>query len=165
MTNQPVAECLSTDVSVLGGGPAGTWAADRRTAATTRRTLVAVGWFERVKKAAAGQRVTGADRRQATAVFDELGMLNAERDRLTRDGIRGVATITAIGQNVATTALGTWHELVLEVRLSNRELDLPDLIRSLDVGQAIFSSAVSDVQRFVVADVRPRNVAHGGEAF
>jgi hypothetical protein len=49
--------------------------------------------------------------------------------------------------------------------LSNRELDLPDLIRSLDVGQAIFSSAISDVQRFVVADVRPRNVAHGGEAF
>ena len=59
--------------------------------------------------------------RQATAVFDELGVLNAERDRLTRDGIRGVATITAIGQNVATTALDTWHELVLEVRLPNRD--------------------------------------------
>jgi DNA helicase HerA-like ATPase len=52
-----------------------------------------------------------------------------------------------------------------KVRLSNRELDLPDLIRALDVGQAIFSSAVSDAARFVVADVRPRNVAHGGEAF
>lgn len=52
-----------------------------------------------------------------------------------------------------------------KVRLSNRELDLPDLIRALDVGQAIFSSAVSDAQRFVVAQVRPRNVAHGGEAF
>lgn len=51
------------------------------------------------------------------------------------------------------------------VRLSGRVLELPDLIRSLGVGQAIFSSAVSDAQRFVVADVRPRNVAHGGEAF
>lgn len=51
------------------------------------------------------------------------------------------------------------------VRLAGRSLDLPELIRSLDVGQAIISSAVSDVQRFVVADVRPRNVAHGGEAF
>jgi hypothetical protein len=59
--------------------------------------------------------------RQATAVFDELGMLNAERDRLTPDGIPGVATITGIGQNVATTALDTWHELVLEVRLPNRD--------------------------------------------
>jgi hypothetical protein len=51
------------------------------------------------------------------------------------------------------------------VRLAGRTLDLPDLIRSLGVGQAIFSSAVSDAPRFVVADVRPRNVAHGGEAF
>lgn len=52
-----------------------------------------------------------------------------------------------------------------KVRLANRELQLPDLIRALDVGQAIFSSAVSDAPRFVVAQVRPRNVAHGGEAF
>lgn len=51
------------------------------------------------------------------------------------------------------------------IRLQNRELDLPELIRSLDVGQAIFSSAMSDAARFVVANVRPRNVAHGGEAF
>lgn len=52
-----------------------------------------------------------------------------------------------------------------KIRLHNRELDLPELIRSLDVGQAIFSSASSDAPRFVVASVRPRNVAHGGEAF
>ena len=51
------------------------------------------------------------------------------------------------------------------IRLNGRELQLPDLIRSLDVGQAIFSSATSDASRFVVGDVRPRNVAHGGEAF
>jgi uncharacterized protein DUF87 len=51
------------------------------------------------------------------------------------------------------------------VRLAGKTLDLPDLIRSLGVGQAIFSSAVSDASRFIVADVRPRNVAHGGEAF
>jgi hypothetical protein len=51
------------------------------------------------------------------------------------------------------------------VRLNGRELDIPELIRSLDVGQAIFSSATSDAPRFVVGEVRPRNVAHGGEAF
>jgi Helicase HerA, central domain len=51
------------------------------------------------------------------------------------------------------------------IRLNGRDLDLPDLIRSLDVGQAIFSSATSDANRFVVGTVRPRNVAHGGEAF
>lgn len=52
-----------------------------------------------------------------------------------------------------------------KIRLHNREIDLPELIRSLDVGQAIFSSATSDAARLVVANVRPRNVAHGGEAF
>lgn len=52
-----------------------------------------------------------------------------------------------------------------KIRFSNREIDLPELIRSLDVGQAIFSSATSDASRFVIANVRPRNVAHGGEAF
>lgn len=51
------------------------------------------------------------------------------------------------------------------IRLNNREIDLPELIRSLDVGQAVFSSATSDAARLVVANVRPRNVAHGGEAF
>ena len=80
-----------------------------------------MGWFERVKKASAGQRVTRAHQREATAVVDELNALNAERDRLTRDGLAGIATITAIQQNVATTALGPWHELVLEVQLPNRD--------------------------------------------
>jgi uncharacterized protein len=51
------------------------------------------------------------------------------------------------------------------IRYGGRELDLPDLIRALDVGQAIFSSATSDASRFVIGNVRPRNVAHGGEAF
>jgi hypothetical protein len=80
-----------------------------------------VGWFERVKKASAAQRVTRADERQAMAVLDELNAVNAERDRLTRDGLAGVATITGIRQNIAFTALGTWHELVLEVQLPNRD--------------------------------------------
>ena len=51
------------------------------------------------------------------------------------------------------------------IRLNNRDIDLSDLIRSLDVGQAIFSSSTSTGSRFVVANVRPRMVAHGGEAF
>ena len=80
-----------------------------------------MGWLDRVKKANAGQRVTKADRRHATAVVDELRVLNAERDRLTRDGLVGTATITDIRQDVAATALGTWHELVLQVQLPNRE--------------------------------------------
>jgi uncharacterized protein len=52
-----------------------------------------------------------------------------------------------------------------KVRVGAREIDLADLIRSLDVGQAIFSSSASNAPRLVVATVRPRMVAHGGEAF
>ncbi|MGH8736734.1 MAG: ATP-binding protein [Burkholderiales bacterium] len=52
-----------------------------------------------------------------------------------------------------------------KIRLNSKEIDLPEMIRSLDVGQAIFSSAASTANRFVVGNVRPRNVAHGGEAF
>jgi uncharacterized protein len=51
------------------------------------------------------------------------------------------------------------------MRHAGRTLELPELIRTLDVGQAIFSSATSDAARFVIGNVRPRNVAHGGEAF
>jgi hypothetical protein len=79
-----------------------------------------MGWFERVKKASAGQRITSADKRQATAVADELSALNAERDHLTRDGLACVAIITDVRENVATTKLGTRHELVLDVQLPNR---------------------------------------------
>jgi hypothetical protein len=52
-----------------------------------------------------------------------------------------------------------------KVRLQGREISLPELIRSLDVGQAIISSATSDIPRFVIVSLRPRMVAHGGEAF
>ena len=52
-----------------------------------------------------------------------------------------------------------------KIRLNGKEIDLPEMIRSLDVGQGIFSSATSTANRFVVGNVRPRNVAHGGEAF
>lgn len=52
-----------------------------------------------------------------------------------------------------------------KMRLAGREIDVPELIRSLDVGQALFSSASCSAPRFVIGNVRPRNVAHGGEAF
>jgi hypothetical protein len=51
------------------------------------------------------------------------------------------------------------------VRSAGRDLLMTDLVRSLDVGQALFSSASSDASRLVIGEVRPRNVAHGGEAF
>lgn len=38
-----------------------------------------------------------------------------------RDGQKGVATVVAIRENVAITALGTWHELVLDVQLPDRD--------------------------------------------
>jgi hypothetical protein len=52
-----------------------------------------------------------------------------------------------------------------KIRQGGREIDLSGLIRALDVGQAIFSSATSDANRLIVGEIRPRNVAHGGEAF
>lgn len=52
-----------------------------------------------------------------------------------------------------------------KIRLHGREIDLPEMIRSLEVGQAIISSASSDASRLVAATLRPRMVAHGGEAF
>jgi uncharacterized protein len=51
------------------------------------------------------------------------------------------------------------------IRLDGRELDMAALIRSLDVGQAVFSSATSTAPRLVVGEIRPRMVAHGGESF
>lgn len=80
-----------------------------------------VSWFERVRRAGAGQRVTRADRRQAADTLAELTALNAERERLLLDGIAGVATIVGIRENVATTSLGRWHELELDVQLSGQD--------------------------------------------
>ncbi|OBK92346.1 hypothetical protein A5645_23975 [Mycobacterium asiaticum] len=80
-----------------------------------------MGWFERARKASAGQRVTRADKRAALGYLAELNALNADRERLMRDGLSGVATIAGIRRNVATTALGAWHELVLDVRLPERD--------------------------------------------
>lgn len=51
------------------------------------------------------------------------------------------------------------------IRLDGRDLDVGGLIRSLDVGQAVFSSATSSASRLVVGEIRPRLVAHGGESF
>lgn len=80
-----------------------------------------MGWFERARKASAGQRVTRSDKQQAMAAFAELNALNADRERLTRDGLTGVATIVGIRENVATTTLGSWHELELDVRLPDQD--------------------------------------------
>jgi hypothetical protein len=52
-----------------------------------------------------------------------------------------------------------------KIRLFNREIDLPEMIRTLDVGQAIISCASASVSRLVAVSLRPRMVAHGGEAF
>lgn len=52
-----------------------------------------------------------------------------------------------------------------KIRLFNREIDLPEMIRSLDVGQAIISCASASAPRLVAVSLRPRMVAHGGEAF
>ncbi|MGO9509510.1 MAG: hypothetical protein ACLPXZ_19990 [Mycobacterium sp.] len=53
--------------------------------------------------------------------FAELNALNVNRERLMREGLTGVATIVGIRENVATTMLGTWHELDLDVALPDRE--------------------------------------------
>ena len=80
-----------------------------------------VGWFDRARKASAGQRVTRTDRRQALDTVAELSALNAERERLMREGTQGTATIVGIRENVATTMLGSWHELELDVRLPDQD--------------------------------------------
>ena len=80
-----------------------------------------MGWFERAQKASAGQRVTRSDKLQAMDAFAELNALNAERDRLKREGVAGVATIVGIRENVATTMLGSWHELELDVQLPDQD--------------------------------------------
>lgn len=50
-----------------------------------------------------------------------------------------------------------------KMRVNGRPLELAEAIRQLEVGQAIFSSAVSNAPRLVVGTIRPRVVAHGGE--
>lgn len=80
-----------------------------------------MGWFDRVRSANAGARVTRADHRQAMAAVDELAALTAERERLMRDGLVGDATIVAIDRDVDRTPLGSWHDLTLDVRLPGRE--------------------------------------------
>lgn len=80
-----------------------------------------MGWFERAKKASAGQRVTRSDQRHAVDAVAELNERSAERERLMRDGLPGVATIVAIRENVETTALGRWHEVELDVRLPDQD--------------------------------------------
>jgi hypothetical protein len=80
-----------------------------------------MGWFERAKKASAGQRVTRSDNQHAIDAVAELNALNADRERLMREGLRGIATIVAIHENVTTTVLGSWHELELDVQLPDRD--------------------------------------------
>lgn len=51
------------------------------------------------------------------------------------------------------------------IKLDQQEIEVADLIRNLDTGQVLVSSATSDAKRLVVGEIRPRMVAHGGEAF
>lgn len=77
--------------------------------------------WNQAKKATAGQRVTRSDKQQAIDAVAELSAVNAERERLMREGLPGVATIVGIRQHVATTMLGAWHELELDVQLPDRD--------------------------------------------
>ena len=47
-----------------------------------------------------------------------------------------------------------------EVRYANRVLALDDLLRSLDVGQALVSN--TEAERAIIVDIRPRVSVHGG---
>jgi hypothetical protein len=60
------------------------------------RTLTDVGWFGRARKASAGQRVTRSDKQRAIDAFAELNALNADRERLMREGLEGVATVLVV---------------------------------------------------------------------
>ncbi len=57
-----------------------------------------------------------------------------------------------------------------EVRVGDRSLQYPDLVRSLEIGQAVVTSSAMTTQngqpapsRLVVLNVRPRVTVHGGE--
>ncbi len=50
-----------------------------------------------------------------------------------------------------------------KVKVNDREVEVAEMIRSLEVGTAFVSS--DTVERAFVMDVRPRVVAHGGKAF
>lgn len=50
-----------------------------------------------------------------------------------------------------------------KIKVNDREVDLGELIRSLEIGTAFVTS--DSVERSFVMDVRPRVVAHGGRAF
>lgn len=50
-----------------------------------------------------------------------------------------------------------------KIKVNDREVDLAELIRSLEIGTAFVSS--DTVERAFVMEVRPRVVAHGGKAF
>jgi hypothetical protein len=52
-----------------------------------------------------------------------------------------------------------------KIKKGNSQIDISELIRGLDVGQALISSSDSNTNRLFVVNIRPRVVAHGGEAF
>jgi hypothetical protein len=51
------------------------------------------------------------------------------------------------------------------IKVNDRRVEVSDLIRSLNTGMALISSADADASRAFVAELRPRVVAHGGRAF
>lgn len=48
----------------------------------------------------------------------------------------------------------------VEVKYGNQPLSLPELVRALELGQALVSN--TEVERYFVVDVRPRITVHGG---
>jgi uncharacterized protein len=71
----------------------------------------------------------------------------------------------SISEDVKTVCGMLQNRIPEKIRLNSKELSLDDMIRSLDKGQAVISSATSTAQRIVIGQIRPRVVAHGGEAF
>ncbi|HYV47346.1 MAG TPA: hypothetical protein VFA20_20950 [Myxococcaceae bacterium] len=53
----------------------------------------------------------------------------------------------------------------LKIKVNESVVPLAELTRSLDVGMAIVSSGNGNVHRAFVVEMRPRVVAHGGQAF
>ncbi len=112
-------------------------------------------WFQRVREASAGQRVTRADQQRAADTLVELNALKAERERLLRDGVVGVATIVGICENVESTSLGYWHELELDVELTGRG----SYRATRRVAQDLLSAPHITVGAHVPVRVDPRNLA------
>jgi DNA helicase HerA-like ATPase len=69
------------------------------------------------------------------------------------------------GEDLAAVSQLLQSKEPTSIKVDDRPADLPELIRSLDVGMALISADQSSAGRSFVAEMRPRVVAHGGRAF